>query len=1009
MKMMKRSLALLLCFLMLSSGPISAFATEGVSDNDNDDPVVCTVCGVENCETTHVYCDTCEKYDCGLTHTTCDKCGTVDCQSTHEAWCDTCKKDSCGVDHTTPPADNGSSINGEAEGCTECGETEGHLDSCSQYINPIGETAEVPIPCSLCGQSGTHSVGCFATFTEVNQVGYFVSDSVTLYRNPTQQPDDTITLTAEQLPESFTVQYSFPGDAGVTWYMLDTENWNTEYSEYGYVNAADVTFEDTSAATDQEVSESLGTHTLTVSGTLLDGVGLDAAELEADMSDFIHSGLLGLEALAEDEMALAYDISLQVGENKVQPDGTVTVKLDGLDTNKYTEFTVYHLPNTDVETIRKVMDGETIMLDAPETLTPVTVGDGYIEFETDSFSIYYILAGSLSGSSGNDTFYILRGTAVELTNVTSDNFTVTYPNDVTAENSGVTLTRSDNNTLTVTATSTAQYGTYSVKINNRRTATIIVLTPEEIFAMVDKNDVYFTCVRNSTNVPSEPMSGGNYSWTYITDINNGEYSFTNSWGGAFQSSPAGFLKLDVIANSDSLEQNLQGQNVIGVIDDGWGADTLPCVNYTDEQWHELLKQFVEHTSVQISNGAGGTVTLTSSMVNEKLENGTYRYKMYPYVVKLILESSEYQKGWHVDCAIVDTKTYSVSYEYNLPSTALIQESSGLIKPEMAFYSPGTDNVKVGVMTLGRANVTGDTSVTIYDTNTQSTSEYKFLYWNTEPDGSGTSYNPDDILPAITENVVLYAIWNHTQTSGSLKLQKAEIFEDVNDDRKDGEASYTFTVTFANAEAGKSYPYTIYNSDNTAKSADNSLVSGGTIVLKAGEYAVVNNVPGGSVTVSESVAEDSEFDVSWNVAGSKTEGSAVTATVTAGNQTEIVCVNTYSPLVADLTITKTGARTDLDENQSFIFDVVGPNDFKITVTINGNGSVTIKDVPFGQYTVTENTDWSWRYTPTGGPSKTMTLVANDRNEVEFENTRSWIYWLSGDGCKENQFTVKSKED
>lgn len=977
MKMMKRSLALLLCFLMLSSGPISAFATEGT-----DDVTVETTAPVAPIEA-------------------CKECGGTDAHT------ETCPFNIVAPLTTeTPAVTTGSAISTNLVGCTECNQTEGHLETCSQYIE---ETTETPTVCEICGQSGTHSVGCFATFTEVNQVGYFVSDSVTLYRNPTQQPDDTITLTAEQLPESFTVQYSFPGDAGVTWYMLDTENWNTEYSEYGYVNAADVTFEDTSAATDQEVSESLGTHTLTVSGTLLDGVGLDAAELEADMSDFIHSGLLGLEALAEDEMALAYDISLQVGENKVQPDGTVTVKLDGLDTNKYTEFTVYHLPNTDVETIRKVMDGETIMLDAPETLTPVTVGDGYIEFETDSFSIYYILAGSLSGSSGNDTFYILRGTAVELTNVTSDNFTVTYPNDVTAENSGVTLTRSDNNTLTVTATSTAQYGTYSVKINNRRTATIIVLTPEEIFAMVDKNDVYFTCVRNSTNVPSEPMSGGNYSWTYITDINNGEYSFTNSWGGAFQSSPAGFLKLDVIANSDSLEQNLQGQNVIGVIDDGWGADTLPCVNYTDEQWHELLKQFVKYTTVQISDGAGGTVTLTSSMVNEKLENGTYRYKMYPYVVKLILESSEYQKGWHVDCAIVDTKTYSVSYEYNLPSTALIQESSGLIKPEMAFYSPGTDNVKVGVMTLGRANVTGDTSVTIYDTNTQSTSEYKFLYWNTEPDGSGTSYNPDDILPAITENVVLYAIWNHTQTSGSLKLQKAEIFEDVNDDRKDGEASYTFTVTFANAEAGKSYPYTIYNSDNTAKSADNSLVSGGTIVLKAGEYAVVNNVPGGSVTVSESVAEDSEFDVSWNVAGSKTEGSAVTATVTAGNQTEIVCVNTYSPLVADLTITKTGARTDLDENQSFIFDVVGPNDFKITVTINGNGSVTIKDVPFGQYTVTENTDWSWRYTPTGGPSKTMTLVANGRNEVEFENTRSRIYWLSGDSCKENQFTVKSKED
>ena len=912
-------------------------------------------------------------------------------------------------------------------------------------------------------------------------------------------------------------------------YYGDDADIKTAANTYQFIASTDVN--DVTDTTEREVSKTLGIHTLSVSGVLPDGVGLDAAELEADMSDFIHSGLLDLDALTENEMALAYDISLQVGENKVQPNGTVTVKLDGLDTSKYTDFTVYHLPNTDTETIRKVMDGETIMLDAPETLTPVTVGDGYIEFETDGFSIYYIVGGSLSDNSGNDTFYILRGAAVELTNVTTDNYTVTYPEGVTAENSGVTMVRSGN-TLTVTATSSAQYGTYTVKISNNRTATIIVLTPLEIFNVVNYNEVYFTCVRDSTNVPSEPMSGGDYSWTYFTDINNGQYSFTNSWGSAFQNSPDGFLNLDVIANSDSLEQNLQGQNVIGVIDRGWGADTLPCVNYTDEQWHELLKQFVAYTTVQISDGAGGTVTLTSSMVDEKLENGTYRYKMYPYVVKLILESSEYQKGWHVDCAIVDTKTYSVSYEYNLPSTAVLQESSDLIKPEMAFYSPGTDDVEVGVMTLGRNNVTGDTSVTVYDTNTQSTSEYKFLYWNTAPDGSGTSYNPNDTLPPITENIVLYAIWNHTQTSGSLKLEKTEVFEDANDDRKDDGISYTFTITFANAEAGKSYPYTFYNADDSVKSAENSFVSGGTVTLKHGEYIIVNNVPGGSVTVSESVATDSEFDVSWQVADSNTAGDTVTATVVAGAQTEIVCTNTYEKKtgtlviektvtkaydndtlpndtftftvsgagitdgtsytykvdggadqtaiaadgkisislsdftvgvkktitindipagnytvtentndnytttvtgltngivnvpaggtgtvsftneykrhLADLTITKTGWNAT-DENQSYIFTVTGPNGFTMDVVINENGSVTIKDLPIGEYTVTENTNWSWRYTPDGGKSKTIKLAVDDKNEVTFDNKRSWIYWLSGDSYNENQFTVKPKDE
>ena len=196
MKLMKRATALLLCFLMLTNGPISAFATEG-TDNvvvettttetvetceecggsdahtdtcslntinlmNNDVPVACTVCGTENCETTHVYCDTCAKYDCGLTHTTCDKCGTVDCTSTHEAWCDTCKVDSCGIDHATPTEDNGSVIDEEVVGCTECKQAEGHAETCSQYVAPVAK-------CEHCGieltEGAVHADDCLTLCT----------------------------------------------------------------------------------------------------------------------------------------------------------------------------------------------------------------------------------------------------------------------------------------------------------------------------------------------------------------------------------------------------------------------------------------------------------------------------------------------------------------------------------------------------------------------------------------------------------------------------------------------------------------------------------------------------------------------------------------------------------------------------------------------------------------------------------------------------------------------------
>lgn len=104
-------------------------------------------------------------------------------------------------------------------------------------------------------------------------------------------------------------------------------------------------------------------------------------------------------------------------------------------------------------------------------------------------------------------------------------------------------------------------------------------------------------------------------------------------------------------------------------------------------------------------------------------------------------------------------------------------------------------------------------------------------------------------------------------------------------------------------------------------------------------------------------------------------------------------------VADLTITKSGAE-DIDENQSFIFTVTGPDGFNAKVVIQGNGSVTIKGLKVGTYTVTEDTDWSWRYTPQGGNSQEITLSATEPNTVTFTNKRSNGKWLGGDAYKRN---------
>ena len=94
--------------------------------------------------------------------------------------------------------------------------------------------------------------------------------------------------------------------------------------------------------------------------------------------------------------------------------------------------------------------------------------------------------------------------------------------------------------------------------------------------------------------------------------------------------------------------------------------------------------------------------------------------------------------------------------------------------------------------------------------------------------------------------------------------------------------------------------------------------------------------------------------------------------------------------ADLTITRQGQ--DIDEGQSFIFDVAGPDGYNKRVAISGSGSVTIKGLKTGTYTVTEVTAWSWRHTACGVQS--VTLQPAQTGTADFTNAISNGEWLSG---------------
>ena len=90
---------------------------------------------------------------------------------------------------------------------------------------------------------------------------------------------------------------------------------------------------------------------------------------------------------------------------------------------------------------------------------------------------------------------------------------------------------------------------------------------------------------------------------------------------------------------------------------------------------------------------------------------------------------------------------------------------------------------------------------------------------------------------------------------------------------------------------------------------------------------------------------------------------------------------------------------IDADQVFIFHNQGKpgtltEKIDLVVTVVGNSSVTVTKLPTGQYTVTELTDWSWRY-ENATAQRQIELTYNDgANEITYENSRENGKWLDG---------------
>ena len=93
----------------------------------------------------------------------------------------------------------------------------------------------------------------------------------------------------------------------------------------------------------------------------------------------------------------------------------------------------------------------------------------------------------------------------------------------------------------------------------------------------------------------------------------------------------------------------------------------------------------------------------------------------------------------------------------------------------------------------------------------------------------------------------------------------------------------------------------------------------------------------------------------------------------------------------LNITKQGGA----DNESYVFDVFKDGEKYSEVTIQGNGTETLVELPVGTYTIVEDSNWSWRYpNPTYSAENVDLSSTTPIGAITCTNAKATNSWLNG---------------
>ncbi len=272
-----------------------------------------------------------------------------------------------------------------------------------------------------------------------------------------------------------------------------------------------------------------------------------------------------------------------------------------------------------------------------------------------------------------------------------------------------------------------------------------------------------------------------------------------------------------------------------------------------------------------------------------------------------------------------------------------------------------------------------------------------------------SQNATGTIEGVGEGTHVRFINGWKNTTGLLRVSKEVQLAEGQTVENWNTIKFPFTVMMTAPEGvtDPTYTYQRYNSQNIAY-GDPITVEGNTISLELelahNESVVFSGIKeGSSYTVTETVPAESEFTP---------DKATISGTIKANEQQEAHFINRIVETNGTLTITKAFSGCTPEEGESFVFTVTTKDKDNKTVevaevVIYGEGSKTLS-VPYGQYTVTEDDSWSWRYTAAVSPAQPVTVSSINNPTVTFTNTKSNPNWLDSSAGVTNSLTMDTTQ-